>query len=68
MNTLLITRLHEEVIVKAVMLPQSAKDESASYGLGYALTVSWVTTRPRTYRNPPYIDGRIREKYRGDVV
>jgi len=60
-NTSSVARLYEEVIVKPVMLPQSAKDESASYRLGHALTVSWTATCPRTDRDPSY-RGRNKKK------
>lgn len=62
-NTSLIASLHEQVVVETVMLPQSTKDESASYRLGYALTAAWTVTHFWTYRNPSYRRA-IREKYR----
>jgi len=60
-NTSSVARLYEEVIVKPVMLPQSAEDESASYRLGHALTVPWTATCSRTDRDPSY-RGRNKRK------
>lgn len=63
-NTSSVAGLHEEIIMKTVMLPQSAKNESAPYRLGYALTVPWTATRSRTDRDSSY-RGRNKRNVQG---